>query len=126
MIDLIKNKTKSISMKTQEQVKKSEPSIVKLSALEEDVLTILLRQKLYGLQLRQTLEKAYEGKRTIWEGSLYPTLHRMEKKGYVNSEWGEDKPEERCGARRKYYQITDFGEKVLKEREKVRNKLISL
>lgn len=112
-------------MKAEQGVKMSESAVFKLSALEEDVLTILFQDKFYGLQLRQTLEKAYEGKRSIGEGSLYPTLHRMEKKGYVESEWGEDKPEERCGARRKYYHITDFGGKVLKERQNIRNNLIS-
>ncbi|MEM8720362.1 MAG: PadR family transcriptional regulator [Cyanobacteria bacterium P01_G01_bin.39] len=99
---------------------------LKISALEEDILTILSINELYGLQIRQALEKAYEGKRNITIGSLYPTLHRMEKKGYVESKWGEDKPSERNGARRKYYKISGIGEKVLKERRKVRDNLNSL
>jgi len=101
-------------------------AIFKLSALEEDILTVLANQSLYGLQIRQALEKANEGKRNIGEGSLYPTLHRMEKKGYVESQWGEDRPEERCGARRKYYNITGLGKQVLQERQQVRDNLFSV
>jgi len=112
------SKGAKISMKSQ--------AIFKLSALEEDILTVLANQSLYGLQIRQALEKANEGKRNIGEGSLYPTLHRMEKKGYVESQWGEDRPEERCGARRKYYNITGLGKQVLQERQQVRDNLFSV
>ncbi|MGL4503559.1 MAG: PadR family transcriptional regulator, partial [Planktothrix sp.] len=62
----------------------------KISALEEDILTILLVENLYGLRIRQALEQAYEGKRKVGEGTLYPTLHRMEDKGYIESQWGEE------------------------------------
>lgn len=98
----------------------------KLSALEEDILTILSFHKLYGLQIREVLKKSYEGSRNIGDGLLYPTLHRMENKNYIESEWGEDRPEERNGARRKYYKITGFGQEALKNRHKVLNNLRSL
>lgn len=100
-------------------------AVFKLSALEEDVLIILRHQDLYGLQIRRALEQANEGRRKIGEGSLYPTLHRMEQKGYVESKWGEDTPEERGGARRKYYAITGVGIQVLEERQRVRENLVA-
>jgi PadR family transcriptional regulator, regulatory protein PadR len=100
--------------------------ILKLSALEEDILTILRSQDdMYGLQIIKYLEKAHEGQKKIKEGSIYPTLHRMEIKGFVESYWGEDRPEERGGARRKYYQITGDGSQVLNSRHAVRERLSS-
>ena len=39
-------------------------------------------------------------------------LSRMEKKGYVDSRWGDD-TEERSGARKRYYRLTGLGERVL-------------
>jgi PadR family transcriptional regulator PadR len=100
--------------------------IFKLSALEEDILTVLRSQNMYGLQIIKQLEKAHEGQRKIKEGSIYPTLHRMEKKEYIDSYWGEDRPEERGGARRKYYKITEAGIQVLNSRFAVRQRLSSL
>ncbi|MGL4502416.1 MAG: PadR family transcriptional regulator [Planktothrix sp.] len=95
----------------------------KISALEEDILTILIVKSLYGLKIRQALEQAYEGKREVGEGTLYPTLHRMEKKGYIKSHWGEEGLEERGGARRKYYTVTESGKDLLAMRKKVRTNL---
>ena len=73
-----------------------------LSALEEDIMTVLDFHELYGLQIIKAIEEASGGKRRLGVGSVYPTLHRLEKKGFVTSKWGDDRPEERGGARRKY------------------------
>ena len=76
---------------------------IRLSALEEDLLTLLLGRELYGLEVIQAMKTASDGQRAIGVGSLYPTLHKMEKKGLVRSWWGEETPEERGHARRRYY-----------------------
>jgi DNA-binding PadR family transcriptional regulator len=94
-----------------------------LSALEEDIITVLDFHKLYGLQIIKAIEEASSGKRRIGVGSLYPTLHRLEKKGFIQSKWGDDHPEERGGARRKYYEITALGRKVLRETQQTRTNL---
>lgn len=94
-----------------------------LSALEEDLLTVLNFHELYGLQIIKAIEEASEGKRSLGVGSLYPTLHRLEKKGFVTSKWGDDRPEERTGARRKYYEITGLGRQVLHETQQTRANL---
>jgi DNA-binding PadR family transcriptional regulator len=84
--------------------------IFTFSALEEDILTILRSQDdIYGLQIIKYLDKAHKGQKKNKEGSIYSALHRMEIKGFVDSYLGEDRPEERGGARRKYYQITGEG-----------------
>jgi DNA-binding PadR family transcriptional regulator len=97
------------------------------SALEEDILTLLMgskkispKPKMYGLEI---LDGLNEGRPiSIGFGSLYPTLNRLEKKGLVSWEWGSDQDETR-GARRKYYQITGSGQEVLDEVQAYRHQL---
>lgn len=99
---------------------KKNEELITLSALEEDLLTVLRGKELYGLQVMNAINEASDGKRQIGFGSLYPTLHRMEKKGLVKSRWGEETDPESGGARRKYYEITGLGEQALRETQEYR------
>jgi PadR family transcriptional regulator PadR len=94
-----------------------------LAPQEEIILTLLVSRELYGLELMKAIEEASEGKLRMKFGSLYPTLHRLEKKGFVTSRWGDDRPEERGGARRKYYTLTGIGEQALCEAQQLRANL---
>lgn len=94
-----------------------------LSALEEMVLTVLLKRELYGLEIIKAIEEATGGKRKIGFGSLYPTLHQLEKKGMVESRWGIETPKERSGARRKYYKIKGLGEAAVRAANDIRTSL---
>lgn len=100
-----------------------EEKIPPLSALEEDILTVLLGQELYGLQICQAIEEASEGKQTLKIGSLYPSLHRLEKKRFVTSRMGSSGIESRGGNRRKYYKITGLGATALTQKQQVRKRL---
>ena len=40
----------------------------------------------YGVLLR--IEQLAKGRLQIEQGSLYPALHRLEHKGYIEAEWG--------------------------------------
>jgi len=42
-------------------------------------------------------------------GSLYPALHRLERRGWVQSEWGMSENKQRA----KYYNLTPSGERQL-------------
>lgn len=82
-----------------------------LSELEKVLLTLLHDRSLYGLEFVNAIQKASNGRREVGFGSLYPTLTRMEKKGFVRWYWGD----EQTGPRRKYYDITPYGKEVLQE-----------
>ena len=47
----------------------------------------------------------------IEEGSLYPALYRMERKGWIEAEWGMSE----LGRRAKFYQLTGAGRARLKD-----------
>ena len=44
----------------------------------------------------------------VVEGTIYPLLNRMQKDGLLHHEWQESEQ----GPPRKYYRITDYGQKV--------------
>ena len=100
---------------------KQEERNLRLSALEENLLVLLIGKELYGLGIIDALQEVIG--RSLSVGSLYPALHKMEKKGLIRSWWGEETPEERGHARRRYYTATGLGEQALKATERKRLRL---
>jgi PadR family transcriptional regulator, regulatory protein PadR len=94
-----------------------------VSSLEEDILSLLLGKELYGAKIVEAICEVTQGKRRIGVGSLYPTLNRMEQKGYVSSRVDEERILERGGARRKYYKITALGAAALTDTQRFRKNL---
>ena len=91
---------------------KNAPSkAVRLSAIDEDILTVLSGRELYGLEILDQLN--LDRPTELKFGSLYPALNRLKKKGFVSWKWG-DEVDESGGARRKYYKVTGEGVKALK------------
>jgi len=83
------------------------PRILTLSAKESLILELLVREReMYGLQLVTT------SKRRLKRGTVYVTLGRMEEKGYITSRL-EDTPPDTGGLRRRVYQPTALGRRVL-------------
>jgi PadR family transcriptional regulator, regulatory protein PadR len=98
------------------------PKAHKVCGLDEDILIVLRSQRLYGRDIKKAISEAYE--ENIGDGTLYPALHRLVKRGFLSSEWGE--PSEKYeGARRKYYTITADGVKALSTAERRNRKLNS-
>ena len=62
----------------------------------------------YGVLLR--LEQLTGGQLLIQQGSLYPALYRLERKGLIASEWGESENKRKA----KFYSLTATGRKQLK------------
>ncbi|MGD1853186.1 MAG: PadR family transcriptional regulator [Leptolyngbyaceae cyanobacterium] len=98
--------------------KKAGDDGIVLSALEEDLLTLIQRyvDGIYGLDILDHINTANKKikRRQIGVGSLYPALKRMEKQGLLKSRWG-DEQEVSGGARRRYYTITALGQRALED-----------
>ena len=62
----------------------------------------------YGVLVR--LQQLTGGRLQIQQGSLYPALYRLERKGWIASEWGESDNNRRA----KFYNLTAAGRKQLK------------
>jgi PadR family transcriptional regulator PadR len=59
----------------------------------------------YGYEIVQSLKQKSKDAYHMSEGTLYPALKRLERKGFVSSYWGDSDG----GGRRKYYHIEDQG-----------------
>lgn len=90
---------------------------LRLTPNQEVILWALRWRKRYGLEIMEAIEKS--GGKQIGFNSLYPNLKKLEKKGFVKSEWGDEAPEEHTGARRKYYQITGIGVQALEAKQQL-------
>ncbi|NEP62523.1 MAG: PadR family transcriptional regulator [Symploca sp. SIO2G7] len=100
---------------------KEKTKTVKLSAIDEDIVTVLLGRELYGLEILDKLNP--DRPIPLSFGSLYPALNRLEKKGLIKWRWG-DESEETGGARRKYYRVTGLGETTLRDVQRYRALLV--
>ena len=80
--------------------------------LEMMVLKTLAQEPTHGWGLSVRIEQMSQGVFCINQGSLYPALQRLKRKGLITDEW---RPSEN-NRRAKYYHITGAGRKQL-ERE---------
>ena len=75
------------------------------------ILKTLTLGSMHGYAIVNRIQQTTDRVLVIEEGSLYPALHRMEKRGLIKSAWGLSENNRRA----KYYSLTPEGEKQLKE-----------
>jgi transcriptional regulator len=85
-------------------------------SLLRGTLDLLILQALatgmkHGYAVSEWLEATTDGTLLLEEGTLYPALHRLERKGWIESEWGLSDNNRRA----KYYRLTAAGRKRLGE-----------
>jgi PadR family transcriptional regulator PadR len=73
------------------------------------ILRTLTLQPMHGYAIALHIERLSDQVLTVEQGSLYPALERLQKKGWVTSRWG-DSP---TGRRARYYTITAAGRRRL-------------
>ena len=78
------------------------------------VLAILAESETYGYAILKRVRELSDGELEWTDGMLYPLLHRLDRLGYVTTEW-RTPPE---GRRRKYYAISDEGRAALAEHKR--------
>jgi PadR family transcriptional regulator, regulatory protein PadR len=85
------------------------------------ILRTLLLGPAHGHQIAKHIQRSTEDVLQVEHGSLYPALHRLERKGWLASKWetGEGKRE------LKYYRLTASGRKQLAVEESKWNQLVS-
>ncbi len=68
---------------------------------------------LHGYGIIQRIRQMSEEMLSVEQGSLYPALYRIEQRGWVSSEWGENE----TGRRAKFYSLTRAGRRQLEVEE---------
>lgn len=81
------------------------------ASAEPLVLSLLANGESYGYAIIREI-KARSSHELQWtDGMLYPVLHRMERKGWIQSHWVESE----TGRKRKYYSLKERGKKAQRE-----------
>ncbi|HWB11106.1 MAG TPA: PadR family transcriptional regulator [Pirellulales bacterium] len=75
------------------------------------ILRTLLAGSHHGYAIAKHLHEVSEAFLQVEEGSLYPALHRLEQRRWVESHWGVSESNRRA----KYYQLTAQGRKQLQK-----------
>jgi transcriptional regulator len=73
------------------------------------VLSALRRGPMHGFAIALRIGELSEDALAVEEGSLYPALYRIERRGWIESEWGQSDNNRRA----KYYKLTRAGRKQL-------------
>ncbi len=73
------------------------------------ILKTLTVQPLHGYAIAQQIHELSDNVLTVEQGSLYPALQRLQKKGWVTSRWSESP----TGRRARSYTITAAGRRQL-------------
>ena len=76
------------------------------------LLSILEDAPKYGLEIIGEAKTRTDGYFEFREGSLYPALHRLERAKHIK---GEFAPSDSGGPRRRYYHLTEAGQKQLQK-----------
>jgi transcriptional regulator len=73
------------------------------------VLKVLSVSRMHGYAIARIIQETSREMLQVEEGSLYPALYRMEKRGWIRSEWKISETNRRA----RYYELTAAGRKQL-------------
>ena len=77
------------------------------------ILKIVELGPVHGYGISQRIRQISKEVLQVQQGSLYPALHRLEKRGWLAAEWGESEN----GRQAKFYKLSAKGRKQLAEEE---------
>jgi transcriptional regulator len=83
------------------------------------ILKIVALGPAHGYGISQRIRQISKEVLQVQQGSLYPALHRLEKRDWLESTWGESEN----GRQAKFYKLSAKGRKQLAEEESNWNRL---
>jgi len=79
--------------------------------LEMLILRSLEDGPMHGYGITERLQRVSDDVLTVDEGSLYPALYRMQKRGWLSSRWGKSENNRKA----RFYSLTATGRKQLRK-----------
>jgi PadR family transcriptional regulator PadR len=73
------------------------------------ILKTLTIQPMHGWGISQRIQQMSSDVLQVQQGSLYPALHRLEQRGWIDAEWGDSDNNRKA----KFYRLTKAGRKQL-------------
>lgn len=77
------------------------------------ILKIVALGPVHGYGISQRIKQISKEVLQVQQGSLYPALHRLQKRGWLQAEWGQSDN----GRQAKFYQLSPKGRKQLAAEE---------
>lgn len=87
----------------------SDKSDLLQGTLDMLVLKIVALEPVHGYGIAQRIQQISRDVLQVQQGSLYPALHRLEKRGWLKADWRESE----TGREAKFYSLTRAGRKQL-------------
>lgn len=87
----------------------SEKSDLLQGTLDMLILKIVALGPVHGYGISQRIRQISKQVLQVQQGSLYPALHRLEKRGWLAAQWGESEN----GRQAKFYRLSAKGRKQL-------------
>jgi transcriptional regulator len=81
-----------------------------IGTLDVLILKALSWGPLHGYGIGRWIRQTTEDVLTVQEGALYPALHRLQRRGWLDEEWGVTD----TGREAKYYRLTPAGRRQLR------------
>jgi PadR family transcriptional regulator, regulatory protein PadR len=75
------------------------------------ILKTLALEPMHGWGIAQRIQQVSKEVLQVQQGSLYPALYRLERKGLIQAEWGASENNRRA----KYYSLTKVGREQLEK-----------
>lgn len=75
------------------------------------ILKILALEPMHGYGVSVRIEQVSRDVLRVNQGSLYPALRRLERRGWIEAEWGDSENNRRA----RYYHLTKAGRKRLQQ-----------
>jgi PadR family transcriptional regulator PadR len=85
------------------------------------ILQTLALERQHGWAISERIQQVSHDVLQVPQGSLYPALHRLERRGWIKPEWGVSENNRRA----KYYALTAKGRKQLAAETESWHKLIA-
>ena len=77
------------------------------------ILKIVALGPVHGYAISQRIKQISKEVLVVQQGSLYPALHRLQQRGWLDAEWGESEN----GRQAKFYKLSAKGRKQLAAEE---------
>lgn len=83
------------------------------------ILRTLALEPQHGWAISERIQQISSDVLRVQQGSLYPALHRLERRGWIKARWGTSENNRRA----KYYELTKTGRKQLEVEKDAWDKL---
>ncbi len=92
---------------------RSQPDILQ-GTLDLLIMRTLLSGPRHGWDISRRIQQVSDDVLIVQQGSLYPSLHRLERKGLISASWGASENNRRA----KFYELTKLGKRQLRDETK--------